>query len=207
MLEQPVFLFEGIDPDANAGLADTLRELMAEQNKTDITDFFTEEALSDLAEKEQEKRRILGELADNHDLSDDELGFDSSFGLSESSVYDYDPAWDPNNKVYKHGFIPPTQTSIPTGYSAAEYSEQMKERNGLNTPEGFPEYPTEGDQEEFPHFPAGDGDTEWVESKENETEASENEAPTVTKETTETPITKETTEIPPVPGHTELLGG
>ena len=42
MLEQPVFLFEGIDPDANEGLADQLRELMAEQNKTDITDFFTE---------------------------------------------------------------------------------------------------------------------------------------------------------------------
>ena len=101
----------------------------------------------------------------------------------------------------------------------------MKERNGLNTPEGFPEYPGEGEQQEMPLFPGGAGgemsqfptegeipdfptggfgETEWVES------TSGNEAPTSTKETsgTETPPTTTTEtkdEIPPVPlGHTEL---
>ena len=44
-----------------------------------LTSLTSSEALSDLAQKEQEKRRILGELADSYDLSDDELGFDNSF--------------------------------------------------------------------------------------------------------------------------------
>ena len=102
----------------------------------------------------------------------------------------------------------------------------MKERNGLNTPEGFPEYPGEGEQqemplfpggvggEEFPQFPTGGeipdfptggfGETEWVEPP------TDNDIPTTTKESsgTETPTattTETKDEIPQVPlGHTEL---